>query len=68
MFVLTSILPINIDLISFRFYILTEFHLLKPDPCYAAYHDEEWGVPVHDDKYGITTLLESILIERGIPF
>lgn len=20
------------------------------DPCYAAYHDEEWGVPVHDDK------------------
>lgn len=21
------------------------------DPCYAAFHDEEWGVPVHDDKY-----------------
>lgn len=20
------------------------------DPLYAAYHDEEWGVPVHDDK------------------
>ncbi|XP_062184220.1 uncharacterized protein LOC133888111 [Phragmites australis] len=20
------------------------------DPCYAAFHDEEWGVPVHDDK------------------
>ncbi|XVE89154.1 hypothetical protein DITRI_Ditri19aG0127800 [Diplodiscus trichospermus] len=19
-------------------------------PCYAAFHDEEWGVPVHDDK------------------
>ncbi|KAK4399579.1 putative GMP synthase [glutamine-hydrolyzing] [Sesamum angolense] len=21
------------------------------DPIYVAYHDEEWGVPVHDDKY-----------------
>ncbi|XP_008794351.1 uncharacterized protein LOC103710431 [Phoenix dactylifera] len=20
------------------------------DPCYAAFHDEEWGAPVHDDK------------------
>ncbi|CAL5088319.1 unnamed protein product [Urochloa decumbens] len=20
------------------------------DPCYAAFHDKEWGVPVHDDK------------------
>ncbi|KAK9282369.1 hypothetical protein L1049_005286 [Liquidambar formosana] len=20
------------------------------DPCYAAFHDEEWGVPAHDDK------------------
>ncbi|XAR50470.1 DNA-3-methyladenine glycosylase I [Bertholletia excelsa] len=20
------------------------------DPCYAAFHDEEWGVPIHDDK------------------
>ncbi|XP_042435347.1 uncharacterized protein LOC122021308 [Zingiber officinale] len=20
------------------------------DPCYASFHDEEWGVPVHDDK------------------
>ncbi|CAN6699925.1 unnamed protein product [Malus baccata var. baccata] len=20
------------------------------DPCYAAFHDEEWGLPVHDDK------------------
>ncbi|OAY80654.1 putative GMP synthase (glutamine-hydrolyzing) [Ananas comosus] len=20
------------------------------DPCYAAFHDEEWGIPVHDDK------------------
>ena len=21
------------------------------DPCYTTFHDEEWGVPVHDDKY-----------------
>lgn len=21
------------------------------DPSYVAFHDEEWGVPVHDDKY-----------------
>ncbi|KAF8407258.1 hypothetical protein HHK36_006385 [Tetracentron sinense] len=20
------------------------------DPCYVAFHDEEWGVPVHDEK------------------
>ncbi|KAM5548205.1 putative GMP synthase [glutamine-hydrolyzing] [Rosa sericea] len=20
------------------------------DPCYVAFHDEEWGLPVHDDK------------------
>ncbi|CAL5327574.1 unnamed protein product [Camellia sinensis] len=20
------------------------------DPCYAVFHDEEWGVPIHDDK------------------
>ncbi|KAB5552783.1 hypothetical protein DKX38_010094 [Salix brachista] len=22
----------------------------KPDPCYTAFHDEEWGLPVHDDR------------------
>lgn len=22
----------------------------EKDPSYAAFHDEEWGVPVHDDK------------------
>ncbi|KAJ0253482.1 hypothetical protein HA466_0111650 [Hirschfeldia incana] len=22
----------------------------KSDPCYVAFHDEEWGVPVQDDK------------------
>ncbi|RLW68311.1 MAG: DNA-3-methyladenine glycosylase, partial [spirochete symbiont of Stewartia floridana] len=20
------------------------------DPLYAAYHDEEWGIPLHDDN------------------
>lgn len=29
------------------------------DPLYMAYHDEEWGVPVHDDK----TLFEFLLLE-----
>ncbi|KAK4410657.1 DNA-3-methyladenine glycosylase 1 [Sesamum angolense] len=24
--------------------------LVKKDPSYAAFHDEEWGLPVHDDK------------------
>lgn len=29
------------------------------DPLYERYHDEEWGVPVHDDR----TLFEFILLE-----
>jgi DNA-3-methyladenine glycosylase I len=29
------------------------------DPLYIAYHDEEWGVPVHDDR----KLFEFILLE-----
>ncbi len=29
------------------------------DPLYIAYHDEEWGVPVHDDQ----TLFEFLLLE-----
>ncbi len=29
------------------------------DPLYIAYHDEEWGVPVHDDR----TLFEFLLLE-----
>ena len=29
------------------------------DPLYVAYHDNEWGVPVHDDK----TLFEFIILE-----
>jgi DNA-3-methyladenine glycosylase I len=29
------------------------------DPLYVAYHDEEWGVPVHDDR----TLFEFLILE-----
>ena len=29
------------------------------DPLYTAYHDEEWGVPVHDDR----TLFEFLILE-----
>lgn len=29
---------------------LTPVLVYLTDPCYAAFHDEEWGVPVHDDK------------------
>ena len=29
------------------------------DPLYVAYHDEEWGVPVHDDR----TLFEFLVLE-----
>jgi len=30
-----------------------------PDPLYLAYHDEEWGVPVHDDRH----LFEMLTLE-----
>ena len=29
------------------------------DPLYVAYHDEEWGAPVHDDR----TLFEMLILE-----
>ncbi|WP_241426352.1 DNA-3-methyladenine glycosylase I [Geobacter benzoatilyticus] len=29
------------------------------DPLYIAYHDEEWGVPVHDDRH----LFEMLILE-----
>src|SRR4051794_34500055 len=29
------------------------------DPLYVAYHDEEWGVPVHDDR----TLFAFLVLE-----
>ena len=29
------------------------------DPLYVAYHDEEWGVPVHDER----VLFEFLLLE-----
>lgn len=29
---------------------LTRCHWVSSDPLYQAYHDEEWGVPVRDDR------------------
>ncbi|MGH7600758.1 MAG: DNA-3-methyladenine glycosylase I, partial [bacterium] len=29
------------------------------DPLYVAYHDDEWGVPVHDDR----KLFEMLILE-----
>ncbi len=29
------------------------------DPLYVAYHDEEWGVPIHDDR----RLFEFLILE-----
>jgi len=31
----------------------------RSDPLYVAYHDEEWGVPVHDDR----RLFEMLILE-----
>lgn len=46
--------------IIFGFHLLICFHFFK-DPCYVAFHDEEWGVPVYDDKYvPITFTLGSV--------
>lgn len=45
------------NLIQFFVKFTLDFFFLNPmfssmfiDPLYVAYHDEEWGVPVHDDK------------------
>lgn len=32
---------------------------VSEDPLYLAYHDEEWGVPVHDDRH----LFEMLVLE-----
>ena len=32
---------------------------VSTDPLYIAYHDEEWGVPVHDDRH----LFEMLILE-----
>lgn len=36
---------------SWLFNLLLSIHCLWSDPCYVIFHDEEWGVPVHDDRY-----------------
>lgn len=33
------------------------FSFVEKDQCYLAFHDKEWGVPVHDDKYVIFATL-----------
>ena len=38
---------------------LTRCGWVNDDPLYIAYHDEEWGVPVHDDR----TLFEMLTLE-----
>lgn len=35
------------------------FEWCVSDPAYIAYHDEEWGVPVHDDRL----LFEFLILE-----
>lgn len=40
---------------------LPRCHWAGQDPLYARYHDEEWGVPVHDDK----VLFEFLLLESA---
>ncbi|MDO9069101.1 MAG: DNA-3-methyladenine glycosylase I [Deltaproteobacteria bacterium] len=38
---------------------LTRCAWVGSDPLYRAYHDEEWGVPIHDDKL----LFEFLILE-----
>lgn len=38
---------------------VTRCNWVSTDPLYMAYHDEEWGVPIHDDQ----RLFEFILLE-----
>lgn len=40
----TALLPASIELKRCKFITA------QTDPLYVAYHDEEWGVPVHDDR------------------
>ncbi|KAL4573821.1 hypothetical protein LXL04_020640 [Taraxacum kok-saghyz] len=42
---------IAIEAVSVHAFLLQFAELeLQVNPCYTAFHDEEWGVPVHDDK------------------
>src|SRR3954470_1838333 len=38
---------------------MTRCNWCGDDPLYVAYHDEEWGVPVHDDR----RLFEMLILE-----
>nr|CAD1825015.1 unnamed protein product [Ananas comosus var. bracteatus] len=41
-----SVPPVEISTVKRRCSWVTP----NTDPCYVTFHDEEWGVPVHDDK------------------
>lgn len=46
--------PLKYELVMYDF-----ISFVPTDPLYAVFHDEEWGVPVHDDKYVTSTILNS---------
>ncbi len=47
------------DTLSSDRYMLKRCHWCTDDPIYITYHDQEWGVPVHDD----TRLFEMLVLE-----
>jgi 3-methyladenine DNA glycosylase Tag len=52
-------IPSSLTQLCFCFGIMCEL-AWSSDEAYVAYHDEEWGVPVHDDK-----LLFELLVLQG---
>ena len=44
---------------EFEFKMKTRCEWCGNDPLYVAYHDDEWGVPVHDDR----RLFEMLILE-----
>ncbi|KAJ4843030.1 hypothetical protein Tsubulata_005884 [Turnera subulata] len=45
-----KIVPVDLRAATSREEKRCSFITPNSDPIYVAYHDEEWGVPVHDDK------------------
>lgn len=50
--VIDRIIKTSIFYSSCMYWIFNLIFILftSADPCYSAFHDEEWGVPVHDDR------------------
>ncbi|XP_042495252.1 DNA-3-methyladenine glycosylase 1-like [Macadamia integrifolia] len=40
----------------------TYFYIFLTDPVYISFHDEEWGVPVHDDR----KLFEMLVLSEAL--